>query len=276
MSWVQEYSGQKPLFYWGERPVSATLFLVGLHVLGLLFVSLCKVFNNTDWVSLLTYSNQDVFQNYQIWQWVTYAFLSLPTFSFLIDMLVLYFFGKSIEEVLGVKRYLAFYFALVMTGPVLMTFLAPWFPVQLEGALSAHFGLVVAVAFLFPESEMAFIRIPIRIVMWILFALYTLQFVVFQKYSDLTNLWITSASAWMGLQLYQGAFREWMEEWSHKRHAKKHSFQIVKGSSMEAAPENDYDAVLEKISKKGIQSLNASEKKILENKRQELLEKDRK
>lgn len=276
MAWISEYPTSKPLFYWGDRPITATFFLIGLHTLGLLVTSLLMFLKRSDFLDLLIYSNQSVFESFKIWQWLSYAFLSAPTFSFLLNMLILYFFGKPLEESLGVKRFLFFYFALVMTSPILLTFVSPWIAIQFEGAMAPHFGLLVAVVFLFPESEAAWIRMPMRFVMWILFALYTLQFVVFGKTSDLLHLWVTSLVAWVGVRYFIDSEWEWWSRLKTRWYTQKHQIKVVRSESTSLSTEiQDYDAVLEKISKKGLGSLSASEKKILENKRQELLNQEK-
>ncbi|MES2309754.1 MAG: rhomboid family intramembrane serine protease [Verrucomicrobiota bacterium] len=274
MAWMPEYSSSKPLFYLGDRPISATVFLIALHVVGLLFMSLALTLGHSDWTSPLVFSSLQVLEKKYIWQWVTYAFLNTPTFAFLFDMFILYSFGKPLEESLGLKRFLAFYFALVVTGPILFTVMAPWYPVALEGALSVHFGLVIAVALLFPESEVFFFRMPLRTVTWILFALYTLQFLATRNMSELFHFWLTSAAAWIAVHLFQGEGFTWFSDLKTKLYAKKHQIKVVKETEKANKEATDLDAVLEKISRSGISSLSDREKQFLEKARQDLLKKE--
>jgi membrane associated rhomboid family serine protease len=274
MAWMPEYSSSKPLFHIGDRPISATLFLIGLHVAGLLFASMAMFLGHGGWLTPLEFSSQQVFEQKYIWQWVSYAFLNAPTFTFLFDMFILYSFGKPLEESLGLKRYLAFYFALVVTGPILFTLIAPWYSVYLKGALSVHFGLVVAVALLYPDSEVFFFRLPLRTVTWILFALYTLQVLAMRNMSELAHFWLTSASAFVAVRFFQGESLDWFSDLKAKIYAKKHQIKVVRESEKSSKEANDLDAVLEKISKSGMGSLSAREKEFLEKARQELLKKE--
>ena len=274
MAWVPEYSSSKPLFHVGDRPISATFFLIGLHVVGLLFTSLAYSLGHSHWMIPFVFSNQQVFEQKYIWQWVTYIFLNTPTFTFLFDMFILFSFGKPLEESLGLKRFLAFYFALVVTGPILFTLIAPWYPIQLEGALAVHFGLVVAVAFLFPDSQVFFFQISLRVMMWILFGLYTLQFLATQKHALLFNFWLTTTAAWIAVRLFQGESFEWFSDLRTKFYAKKHQIQVVKQIEKGQAEVTHLDAVLEKISRSGIKSLSEQERNFLEKARQELLKKE--
>ncbi len=274
MAWAPEYSSSKPLFHVGQRPVSATLFLIGLHVVGLLFTSLAFSLGHSEWKLPFLFSSQQVFQQKYIWQWVTYVFLNTPTFTFLLDMFILYSFGKPLEESLGLKRFLAFYFALVVTGPILFTLIAPWYSIQLEGALAVHFGLLVAVAFLFPDSQVFFFQISLRVLMWILFGLYTLQFLATQNYSLLFNFWLTTAASWIAVRLFQGGGLDWFSDLRTKIYTKKHQIQVVKEIAKKQAEVTHLDAVLEKISKSGMKSLTDQERNFLEKARQDLLKKE--
>ena len=274
MAWAPEYSSSKPLFHIGDRPISATFFLIGLHVFGLLFTSFAYSLGHSDWTLPFLFSSQQVFAQKYIWQLVTYIFLNTPTFNFLFDMFILYSFGKPLEESMGLKRFLAFYFALVVTSPILFTLIAPWYPIQLEGALAVHFGLVVAVAFLFPDSEVFFFRISLRVMMWILFGLYTLQFLATQNHSKLFHFWLTTLAAWVAMRLFQGSSFDWFSDLRTKIYAKKNQIKLVKEIEKAEAEVTHLDAVLEKISRSGLKSLSEKERLFLEKARQDLLKKE--
>lgn len=97
------------------------------------------------------------------WQLVTYAFLHGGFSHLLFNMFGLYMFGSPLEQVLGGKRYLFYYFTCVITAA--LTQLA----VQLltgafaptVGASGGVFGLLLGFAMLFPRQRIMLLIPPI-------------------------------------------------------------------------------------------------------------------
>lgn len=90
-----------------------------------------------------------------VFQLVTYQFLHGGLFHLLCNLLVIYFFGKALEEVLGAKDFLMLYFTGGVVGGIFQIALAWGFPDTFSGpvvgASAAAFSLVAAFAQMFPQ-----------------------------------------------------------------------------------------------------------------------------
>ena len=102
-----------------------------------------------------------------VWQFVTYGFLhSVTDIGHLIgNMLMLYFFGGMLEERIGSRRFLITYFAAQFAGALL--FLAPLLfglsSGPAIGASGAVYGVMIAVATLYPRQTVYLIIFPLQL-----------------------------------------------------------------------------------------------------------------
>ena len=109
--------------------------------------------------------NTPFFEPYQI---VTHMFAHSPNFFFhiLLNMLVLFMFGRVLENVWGAKRFLIFYLASGLgaaAAHLVMQHFMGGIPVPTVGASGAIMGVFVAFAYLFPNTELILFPIPIPV-----------------------------------------------------------------------------------------------------------------
>ena len=115
----------------------------------------------------------------QVWRWITYQFLHDGLWHILMNMVVLYFFGRLMEQWWGSRRFLAFYLLCGMSGAVLFTIIVLIAPglivnvVTLEnwgltpaqvpviGASGAIFGILAGCAVLYPHLRVMLMFPPI-------------------------------------------------------------------------------------------------------------------
>jgi membrane associated rhomboid family serine protease len=90
----------------------------------------------------------------RLWQPFTYIFLHGGLFHLLINMLILWMFGRDLELVWGKRRFLN-YFCICGVGAVTPTI----------GASGAIFGILMANAVLFPDRRIWLIPLPVTIPM---------------------------------------------------------------------------------------------------------------
>jgi membrane associated rhomboid family serine protease len=87
------------------------------------------------------------------WQVVTYSFLHGDALHLFFNMLGLWMFGAELERVWGVKRFVQFYFASVLTAAmaqlVVTGLMGSVFPTV--GASGGLFGLLLAFGMMFPN-----------------------------------------------------------------------------------------------------------------------------
>ena len=97
------------------------------------------------------------------WQLVTYAFLHGGLLHLMFNMFGLYMFGSAIEQTLGTRRYLVYYFACViaaaLTQLVVLQLTGTFVPTV--GASGGVFGLVLAYAMFFPHQRIVLLIPPI-------------------------------------------------------------------------------------------------------------------
>jgi rhomboid family protein len=109
----------------------------------------------------------------RIWQPFTYMFLHGGLMHFLLNMLILWMFGRDLEAVWRKRRFLNYFFlcgvgaglieVIVKTIPVL--FGRPPSDVPTIGASGAIFGILIANAVLFPDRRIWLIPFPVMIPM---------------------------------------------------------------------------------------------------------------
>jgi membrane associated rhomboid family serine protease len=121
-----------------------------------------------------TYRFEDVpfSVGFEPWQLITCAFLhgSIPHIA--LNMYGLWAFGRTIERALGTRRFLALYFASVITSGIVqllyVTATADAQVVPTVGASGGVFGVLLAFGMLFPHSRVMLLFPPIPMKAWVM------------------------------------------------------------------------------------------------------------
>lgn len=139
------------------------------------------------------YSWFTCFMEMQPWRLITYQFLHAGPMHLVFNMWALYFFGPAVEEAMGQVRYLAFYLSCGVAGALFSSLLASlglfdvaadpqldyllsllgnytgyghlelWQLTPMVGASAAIYGVLVAVAFLYPHLRISLIFPPVTL-----------------------------------------------------------------------------------------------------------------
>jgi membrane associated rhomboid family serine protease len=216
----------------------------------------------------------------QIWRLLTYSFCHSTTqlTHLLFNMLGLVFFGRPMERIYGSAEFLAFYLVAAVVGGVafVLVNLAIGPPGMVIGASAATLATLVLFALHYPRQEvLLFFVLPVQ-VRWI---------VAFIIAADLLRALSARAGVDVGVAFaaHLGgiifAYLYWksnlrLAPWFHKvspvrpkassgRSKKKKSDLSTSGRS-KVDIDKQVDALLQKISDKGFQSLSDKEKKFLE------------
>lgn len=99
--------------------------------------------------------------NFKIWQVVTHMFLHGPFFHILFNMLTLFIFGRVLENFWGSKRFINFYLICGIAAAAAQLLVGHF--TLAVGASGAIMGLMAAFAYLFPNTELMFMFIPVPI-----------------------------------------------------------------------------------------------------------------
>ncbi len=212
----------------------------------------------------------------QYWRFIGFQFLHANFQHLLFNMIGLFFFGPLVESYLGGKRYLAFYLLCGIFGAILYLILnlggyvfGDSIPVvlfndtatPLVGASAGVFGILLAGAFLAPNVKvLVFFIIPMRLSTMayalVVLALLTVVFGGNNAGGEAAHLG-GAAAGWYFIRKphHLNGFFDFLGKADP---TSKHFAWRDKDST-----QGDVDRILDKIHKKGLNSLSAKEKKIL-------------
>lgn len=266
----------QPVTWVGRYPVHVTTLLVGLHAFAAV-VACFLTFGGGGILGHLMFDSALVLGRGEAWQLLSYAFVHPPSglLWFLIEMYMLYVFGREVERFIGQRAFIMLYAVLLLAPVALLTIWGLWERTGIAGSPALHFGVFVAFATIYPRVEM-FLRIEAKWVALALAGIYTLQLFAFHAWSQLAVLWVSIATAFFFLRMRGvGPEIEWWTALKEKAQPKP-KFKVVPKPTARRViePENVYDSIdplLEKISKSGINSLTANERRTLDRARAQLL-----
>lgn len=212
----------------------------------------------------------------QYWRFIGFQFLHANFQHLLFNMIGLFFFGPLVERYLGGKRYLAFYLLCGIFGAVLYLILNVGGYVfgesvpgllfhdtgtPLVGASAGVFGVLLAGAFMAPNVKvLVFFIIPMRLSTMayglVLLALFTVLFGRNNAGGEAAHLG-GAAAGWYFIRNphHLNGFFDFLGKADP---TSKHFALRDKGTK-----QADVDRILDKIHKKGLQSLTKKEKKVL-------------
>ena len=272
----------RPVAWMGRYPVYVTTMLVGVHVVCAILTALAFAAGQSGLVNYLVFDSALIWSGGQVWRIFTYAFIHSPStlLWFAVEMYMLFVFGREVERFVGRRAYIALYVILLLTPPALLMIWGLWQHSGLSGSIAIHFGIFIAFATIYPRVELL-LRIMAKWVALILAAVYTFQLLAYHAWSDLMVLWTSIGVAFLFVEL-NGAGPElvWWQA-VKERFAPRPKFHVLPkprartgGSRSES--EDVYtsiDPILDKISKSGIGSLTAGERRQLDRERERLLKK---
>ena len=268
----------RPVAWMGRYPVDVTTMLVGLHVAVAIFTAILYAIGVAPILAYLQFDSAAVWSG-QVWRLFTYAFVHAPSalLWFAVEMYMLFVFGREVERFIGRRTYIGLYVILLFAPALLLTICALWQPSILWGSTAIHFGIFVAFATIYPRAEL-FLRITAKWIVVILAAVYTFQLLAYQKWTDLVVVWTSIGAAFLFIE-FSGAGPElaWWDALK-TRVAPKPKFRVLPktGTTRPADSDDVYasiDPILDKISKFGMGSLTASERRQLNRERERLLKK---
>ena len=234
-----------------------------------------------------------------VWQLVTYQFMHASLLHILGNSWVIYMFGRELEDLLGVRKYLALIFSTGIVGGVCQVLVAQVWPQyfgthmagaqffsgETVGASACAFGLVAAFAMLFPERELTMLIlfvIPIHMRAKMLLIGEAVLALAGFSFPDIIMPGVAHAAHLGGMvmgwffvrKILQGDWSRLSGGWSPAESRKPALRRPVLVPLEEKAPADfvasEVDPILDKISAHGIQSLTAREREVLESARKHI------
>jgi membrane associated rhomboid family serine protease len=271
----------RPVAWMGRYPVDVTTMLVGLHVIIAILTAILVGLVGSSVLASLQFESVAVLHGGQIWRFFTYAFIHAPTPSgllwFAVEMYMLFVFGREVERFIGRRAYVALYLTLLLLPTVVLSLLSFWTPTTFATSTALHFAVFVAFATIYPNVEL-FLRIMAKWIALIFVAIGTLSALAMRDWQSLVVLWTSIGAAFLFIEL-RGAGPE-LAWWSAlKTHfAPRPKYRVVPKMRPTRPEDSDdvyasIDPILDKISKFGIGSLTANERRQLDRERERLLKK---
>jgi len=272
------------------RP-SATNIILVINVIVFLVLAILDNFagfNSLKWFSL---NPRDIARGF-IWELFTFQFLHSGLIHLLLNSLAIYIFGKPIESQLGAFSFLKLYFGSGCLGGIFHTLLAWLFPTQyygyVVGASAGAFGLVAAYGALYPEQPLtmlvAFIfPISMRAKFLLLISAIIAFLGLVSARDGIAHAAHLGGMAfglfyvvfivrpWNGLiRWHPPTLSEIKEKFIFGKRAHEEEINYDIDENSENYITDVIDPILDKIARKGIHSLTARERRILEKAREKL------
>jgi len=262
-----------------RSPLSVTpwvrRFLVANAVVYLLTIT---VFTGGRWFfDLFAFSPSLIIE--RPWTLVTYMFLHGGFFHLAFNMLMLFFFGRDVEDWMGGTAFARYYILCGLGGAAGSFAFLPIAPVNMVlGASAAVFGVALAFAVRWPDAEIFVFPLPVPIkAKWLVIGLVSLDLL-----SGVTRLDTGIAHfAHLGGFLFGFAYLKWGHTLTHHTApvVRRERARVLAHPTAQVADEeepppapaprsgpsyDDVDQVLDKISATGLDSLTPKERELLD------------
>jgi membrane associated rhomboid family serine protease len=265
----------QPLTWVQGRPLYAAHVIVAALVATLLATTLLMAMGARGFLDALRFHSADVLSG-QPWRVLTYGLVNPPSLWFVIDMVLLVWFGREVERVLGRRSFLKLYAFLYLIPPLLFTVIGIWAPQTFSGQTGA-FAIFVAFATLHPGATLLF-NLLAGWVAGVLVALYSLVALAARDWTGLIALWSTTGYAfafvrhsqgrlWLPLPRLPGFQRDPLRDFPEHigpRHPPAPRSAPARTRSAAQVEMDEVDALLDKINRSGLESLTLAEQQRLQ------------
>ena len=238
-----------------------------LIIINVVLFVLMHLLPNVAWLAFFALVPRFVLAKFRLWQLFTYMFLHVGLWHLAVNMLMLWFFGPAIESAWGRREFLRYYLFTGIGAGLCSWLVALRSTIPVIGASGAIFGILVAYAIMYPDTIILlffFFPMKIRYAVWVLVG-FNLLGALSSPHAGIAYF----AHLGGGLCGYLYLRSEWLRwkilHWTPLR---------LGGLRGRKRPDKKYlqkqdldqkaDAILDKISKYGIDSLSRKERQLLE------------
>jgi len=251
---------------WRESRPVVLLALIALSITAFTVGVFIDAFEPGFLRDYLAISDSGVHQAYA-WQFLTAPFLYSGPWHFIGSVLVLYVLGRDIESIIGQRHFFYLFFSGAIGGELGHLFLMPS-QTPLYAASGAMAAVVMAYATILPELDLVSwklwrLRIQIKakhVAGTILF--FSLVMLVVDREGPVIHSAIPGGlvAGWLYADLLGFGRASWVRRFLLRRREKA---ERVLRMTREEFIEQQLDPILEKISRKGMKSLNRAERRTL-------------
>jgi membrane associated rhomboid family serine protease len=272
----------QPFGYLGRIPLYLTTIIVITLTVAMVAFALLAAARMPDVTQYLDYDSAFVRYGFQYWRFFTYPLDNDPSIWFVVEMFLLYRFGREVERFIGRRAFGMLYFSLVALGPCLLTAVSLWAPgiIHLDGSWTVDLAVFIAFCTIYPSAEI-FFSIQARWIAAIILGITSLEELRNHDGIGLLIIWSTSLGAFLFIKYLRGHINFSLRDFLRQRRSKRNLRPLPKPRpephSLPQTPRDDViesiDPLLDKIAKHGIGSLTPAEREKLEEARAELLKK---
>ena len=265
-----------PITWVGRVPVYATTIIVALYVVSMVGVAIALASGAEAGLGKLTFNTESVLRGGELWRCLTYAFVNPPDPWFIISLVMLYIFGRDVEQHLGRKGFVRLYLGFLLLGPSLLLAASLVSRQSLSISQSwANFAVFISFAALYPGAQLLF-QITAKIFALVLLGISVLQLLAGRQWVEMMVLLATAFLAYYAIRHGSALNLDFISRLRPvSNRSKIPRLRVVKNPEDETVdPHRIIDQLLEKISRNGLSSLTRGEREQLERARAVLLAKD--
>jgi hypothetical protein len=269
------FQGNQPITWWGRVPVYLTTILTAILAGGIVLMAVAGAMQVN--VGPLAFTPEGFLRGF-VWQPLTYPLLNDLSFFTPFLLWCFYAWGVEIEKYLGRPRYFVLFLVLVLLPPVLCLAgyglkIAPW-DAHAAGTYEIAAGLLIGFATLYPGIEY-FGWVPLK---WFAFACVaagSLMDLAQRNFWPLVVLWGECLAAWGYIRWLQHGGEVRWPAWS-RLFRRRPKLRVLPDPDIAHADAvaSEVDDILEKISRTGMASLSAEERRRLEHARSKILRRE--
>ena len=265
-----------PITWVGRVPVYATTIIVALYVVSMVGVAIALASGAEAGLGKLTFNTESVLRGGELWRCLTYAFVNPPDPWFIISLVMLYIFGRDVEQHLGRKGFVRLYLGFLLLGPSLLLAASLVSRQSLSISQSwANFAVFISFAALYPGAQLLF-QITAKIFALVLLGISVLQLLAGRQWVEMMVLLATAFLAYYAIRHGSALNLDFISRLRPvSNRSKIPRLRVVKNPEDETVdPHRIIDPLLEKISRNGLSSLTRGEREQLERARAVLLAED--
>jgi membrane associated rhomboid family serine protease len=265
-----------PITWVGRVPVYATTIIVALYVVSMVGVAIALASGAEAGLGKLTFNTESVLRGGELWRCLTYAFVNPPDPWFIISLVMLYIFGRDVEQHLGRKGFVRLYLGFLLLGPSLLLAASLVSRQSLSISQSwANFAVFISFAALYPGAQLLF-QITAKIFALVLLGISVLQLLAGRQWVEMMVLLATAFLAYYAIRHGSALNLDFISRLRPvSNRSKIPRLRVVKNPEDETVdPHRIIDPLLEKISRNGLSSLTRRDREQLERARAVLLAKD--
>ena len=262
-----------------RSPFSVTPWVLRLLVANaLVYLLTITVFTGRWFFEWFAFSPSLIVQ--QPWTAVTYMFLHGGFFHLAFNMLMLFFFGRDVEDWMGGTAFIRYYLLCGLAGAAASFAFLPIAPVNMVlGASGAVFGVALAFAMRWPDAQIFIFPLPVPIkAKWLVIGLVSLDLLAgltrandgIAHFAHLGGFFFGLAYLRLGNTLPRrtavAIHREPVRVLAHPTaHAAEEEKEVPQPNPPQrtSPPDDELNRVLDKISATGLDSLTPKERKLL-------------